>query len=66
MTPDALDQALRWFETAIEMDPSYAPAYAGVAWTWQCRRQIKTALAKGRVSLVIVRDNKKETLIYPK
>jgi hypothetical protein len=33
---------------------------------WQCRRQIKTALAKSRVSLVIVRDNKKETLIYPK
>ena len=33
---------------------------------WQCRRQIKTALAKGRVSLVVIRENKKETLIYPK
>ena len=33
---------------------------------WQCRRQIKTVLAKGRVSLVVIRDNKKEVLSYPK
>jgi membrane-associated protease RseP (regulator of RpoE activity) len=33
---------------------------------WQCRRQIKAGLAKGRVNLIIIRENKKETLIYPK
>ncbi|MEW6026042.1 MAG: PDZ domain-containing protein [Planctomycetota bacterium] len=33
---------------------------------WQCRRQIKSALAKGRVTLVVTRENKKETLVYPK
>lgn len=33
---------------------------------WQCRRQIKTALVKGRVSLVVTRENKKETLNYSK
>ena len=33
---------------------------------WQCRRQIKTALGKGRVNITIIRNNKKEVLSYPK
>jgi TolB-like protein/Tfp pilus assembly protein PilF/tRNA A-37 threonylcarbamoyl transferase component Bud32 len=30
-TPDTLKQSLEYFEQAIEKDPSYAPAYAGLA-----------------------------------
>lgn len=33
---------------------------------WQCRRQMKAALIKGRVNLTVIRNNKKETLIYQK
>jgi len=35
-----LDAAQRWFETALEKDPSYAQAYAGLAWVWLARRQM--------------------------
>ncbi|MFH0915900.1 MAG: protein kinase, partial [bacterium] len=34
------DDAQRWFEAALEKDPSYAPAYAGLAWVWLARRQM--------------------------
>lgn len=33
---------------------------------WECRRLLKTTLEKGKVNLTIIRNNKKETLIYPK
>jgi TolB-like protein/Tfp pilus assembly protein PilF len=32
MTADGLRKAIDYFERAIEVDPSYAPAYAGLAW----------------------------------
>jgi TolB-like protein len=35
-----LDDAQRWFETALERDPSYAQAYAGLHWVWGARRQM--------------------------
>jgi serine/threonine-protein kinase len=38
--PHELDQAERYFEQAIEEDPSYAPAHAGLAWVWGARQQI--------------------------
>jgi len=34
-----LDAAQRFFELALKNDPSYAPAYAGLAWVWLVRRQ---------------------------
>jgi TolB-like protein len=40
LTPSSLDQAERYFEQAIEEDPSYAPAHAGLAWVWAARQQI--------------------------
>jgi TolB-like protein/Tfp pilus assembly protein PilF/predicted Ser/Thr protein kinase len=35
-----LDAALRSFELSLEKDPSYAPAYAGLAWVWMARQQM--------------------------
>ncbi len=42
--PQELDQAERYFEQAIEEDPSYAPAHAGLAWVWAARQQVGAAL----------------------
>ncbi len=39
LTKNDLDQALRYFELAVEIDPGYAPAYAGVAMVWGGRMQ---------------------------
>lgn len=39
LTKNDLDQALRYFELAIGIDPSYAPAYAGLAMVWGGRIQ---------------------------
>ncbi|MCG6922307.1 MAG: tetratricopeptide repeat protein, partial [Acidobacteria bacterium] len=41
--PEDLDTAQRYFELALEKDPSYAEAYAGVAWVWAVRQQIGLA-----------------------
>jgi len=38
-----LDTAQSYFDLAIEMDPSYASAYAGLAWVWACRQQFNFA-----------------------
>jgi serine/threonine protein kinase/TolB-like protein/Tfp pilus assembly protein PilF len=35
-----LDAAQRHFETALEKDPSYAPAFSGLAWVWMARQQM--------------------------
>jgi TolB-like protein/Tfp pilus assembly protein PilF/predicted Ser/Thr protein kinase len=35
-----VDAAQRAFETALEQDPSYAPAHAGLAWVWLVRQQM--------------------------
>jgi TolB-like protein/Tfp pilus assembly protein PilF len=37
LKPANLDAAQHYFELALEKDPSYAPAYAGLAWVWQAR-----------------------------
>jgi Tfp pilus assembly protein PilF len=39
LTPSDLDHALKYFELALERDPSYAPAYAGIAAVWIGRNQ---------------------------
>ncbi|MEX1309855.1 MAG: protein kinase [Candidatus Sulfomarinibacteraceae bacterium] len=36
-----LDMAERYFEQALEKDPSYAAAYAGLAWVWGARQQMQ-------------------------
>jgi TolB-like protein/Tfp pilus assembly protein PilF len=40
LTPEGLDTAERYFELALEEDPSYAPAHAGLAWVWSDRQQM--------------------------
>jgi len=40
VTPADLDTAERYFELALEKDPSYAPAYEGLAFVWGCRQQM--------------------------
>jgi len=37
LTPGDLDAALKYFEMALDMDPSYAPAQAGIALVWAGR-----------------------------
>jgi serine/threonine protein kinase/tetratricopeptide (TPR) repeat protein len=37
---EGLDTAERYFELALEKDPSYAPAYAGLAAVWGTRQQM--------------------------
>ena len=39
LTREDLDTAQRYFERALAKGPSYAPAYAGLAWVWAARQQ---------------------------
>jgi tetratricopeptide (TPR) repeat protein len=38
-TPDTLDRALKCFQQAVDKDPGYAPAYAGLAQTYNLIRE---------------------------
>jgi serine/threonine-protein kinase len=33
-TPDGLDRAMQYYEAALEIEPGYAPAYAGISLIW--------------------------------
>ena len=35
-----IETAQRYFEMALAKDPSYAPAYEGLAWVWSARQQM--------------------------
>jgi len=35
-----VDAAQRYFEQTLDKDPSYAPAFAGLAWVWAVREQV--------------------------
>ena len=39
-TPADLDLALKYFETARQTDPDYAPAHTGIAFVWTVRSQM--------------------------
>jgi len=39
LTPDGIDAAERYFELAIEKDPSFVPAHVGLMWVWGGRAQ---------------------------
>jgi len=34
LTPADLDHAMEYFQRALSLDPTYAPAQAGIAWVW--------------------------------
>jgi TolB-like protein/Tfp pilus assembly protein PilF len=40
LTPNDLETAMKYFELAIEKDPEYAPAYAGIASVWNGLKQM--------------------------
>jgi len=40
VTPGDLDTAEKHFDLALEMNPSFAPAYVGRAWVWVFRNQM--------------------------
>ncbi len=40
LTPANIDTAESYFELALEKDPSYSPAYAGLSWVWSARQQM--------------------------
>ena len=39
-TPGDVDTAEKYFDLALEKDPSFAPAYVGRAWVWVVRNQV--------------------------
>jgi TolB-like protein/Tfp pilus assembly protein PilF len=41
LTKNDLETATKYFETAIELDPEYAPAYAGIAGVWVVKVQME-------------------------
>ena len=43
LTREDLDTAERYFELALDKDPSYAPAYEGLSWVWSARQAVFTA-----------------------
>jgi serine/threonine protein kinase/Tfp pilus assembly protein PilF len=40
LTPPEIDAALHYFEKALEADPDYALAYAGISLVWGARQQV--------------------------
>ncbi|MCP4896629.1 MAG: protein kinase [bacterium] len=44
LTPADLEKALQYFQLALERDPGYAPAQAGIALVWLARGQFRIAL----------------------
>jgi TolB-like protein/Tfp pilus assembly protein PilF/predicted Ser/Thr protein kinase len=43
LTPEDIGTAQRYFELALQKDPSYAPAYEGLTWVWGARAMVGTA-----------------------
>jgi TolB-like protein len=46
LSPADLDTALKYHELALEKDPNFAPAYAGIAFVWGGRQQMGTVPPK--------------------
>jgi len=45
LTPADIDTAQRYFELALEKDPTYAPAYSGISFIWMARATATAAAA---------------------
>jgi serine/threonine protein kinase/tetratricopeptide (TPR) repeat protein len=57
MTPQALDTAAKYFQIALDRDPNYAPAYAGIGEVWMIRAHtgllpVAEGYAKARAAAV--------------
>jgi TolB-like protein len=49
ITPQDIDAAFEYFELALQKDPNYAPAYAGIAFVWIGRNQMGYAAPREAV-----------------
>jgi len=47
-----LDEALHFFEAALQKEPSYALAYAGIAEVWGARQQLSFAPPREEVKTI--------------
>jgi TolB-like protein/Flp pilus assembly protein TadD len=54
-TPESLQQALEYFNKAIEIDPDWAPPHAGIAYYWIALRQF--GLAPATVTIPNIYEN---------
>lgn len=45
--PEAQAEAREWFERALALDPAYARAQTGLAWSWFIRRNFEIGLPQG-------------------
>jgi TolB-like protein len=54
-TPQSLQLALQYFNTAIELDPDWAPPHAGIAYYWIAVRQY--GLAPPSITVPLINDN---------
>jgi tetratricopeptide (TPR) repeat protein len=58
LTPQEIETALNYFEQALEIDPNYALAHAGVALIWVMRYQMRIAPRNQAVPLAIAAAEK--------
>jgi serine/threonine protein kinase len=51
-TPQALDRAAEHFQLALDVDPHYAPAHAGIGWVWGLRAHAGLVLPRSALPRV--------------
>jgi TolB-like protein/Tfp pilus assembly protein PilF len=56
LTPASLDRALQYFELALDEDPDYAMAYAGVSFVWMARATATVAAALPDEAIPMARE----------
>jgi TolB-like protein/Tfp pilus assembly protein PilF len=71
LTPTGLDSAIHYFQRALEKDPEFALAYAGMAHVWTARRQFgisppreATAKAEQFIRKALEFDNTSSEIYY--
>jgi tetratricopeptide (TPR) repeat protein len=58
LTPADLEIALQYYDRALEIDPDYAPAYAGIALAWVGRSQMGMARPRDAIPQMVAAAEK--------